>query len=803
MADVTGPTTPADSADHFRLLAETLPHIVWMALPDGTVDYYNRRWSEYSGVPTDIGHGWGWQPTLHPDDEQATVNAWQQAVATGQLYNIEHRVRRYDGAYRWHVSRALPLLNEHGQVERWYGTATDIHEQKTAQQESMQRARQQAALADISLQALEAQALHDLMWTATRKVHNTLEVTYSKVLRLLPEGDALLLETGIGWQEGLVGQGTVGTDLDSQAGYTLRSSAPVIVEDLRTETRFHGPALLREHEVISGMSVIIQGTEGAYGVFGVHTTEARTFTQDDINFLQAVANILSEAIRRHHIEAERQALIASLDFERSRFADIFMQVPALIATARGPEHIFELANQPYYQLVGHRDIVGKPVREALPELAGQGFFELLDKVFTTGEPFRGQELPITIHRTPEGPPEQRYVDFIYMALREADGSVSGLLAHGVDVTEQVEARQQVEALAAEAASNLAQLEAVINSMTEGLLVVTPEGVPHLANPAALALLEYDHYGRMPTTLDALLKDFELLDLAGNPLALPDWPLSRALRGEVFSDYEAGVRRRHGGEPSDTVRIFAFGGTPVHDHAGNHILTYLTLRDVTHQRQAEKDRRALDLERAIVTRLDTERRRLGRELHDGIRQQLVGIQMLSQNLQKKLSAKGVPEASLMQEFTELIRDVNIQLRALLNELAPSQITAEHLLPALERAARNIEQWYGISCTLTASGHVTPTSDEMAAHLYHIAQEAMTNAAKHSQASEIRLSITQKDRRLTLQVTDDGVGLPSSFDKAGGMGVTNMRQRAELIGAAIDIEGRPEAGTIMTCRLSVPN
>ena len=142
---------------------------------------------------------------------------------------------------------------------------------------------------------------------AVAQTAQTLDVEYCKVLELFPDGQALLLRAGVGWHDGLVGTGIVGAELDSQAGYTLVSSEPVIVEDLDTETRFHGPPLLHAHGVVSGISVIIAGQPRLFGVFGVHSAARRIFSQDDVNFLQAVANILAEAIARKHAEVTLQA----------------------------------------------------------------------------------------------------------------------------------------------------------------------------------------------------------------------------------------------------------------------------------------------------------------------------------------------------------------------------------------------------------------------------------------------------------------------------------------------------------------
>ncbi|MGB9107816.1 MAG: ATP-binding protein [Telluria sp.] len=126
--------------------------------------------------------------------------------------------------------------------------------------------------------------------------------------------------------------------------------------------------------------------------------------------------------------------------ENERFRSLFEQAPGIMAVLRGPEHVFELTNQSYLQLIGHRQIVGKAAREALPEVVGQGFFELLDRVYSTGEPFVGHALPVRLQREPNGPLDERYIDFVYQPIRDANGAVSGIFVEGSDVT----ARKQVE-----------------------------------------------------------------------------------------------------------------------------------------------------------------------------------------------------------------------------------------------------------------------------------------------------------------------------------------------------------------------
>jgi PAS domain S-box-containing protein len=120
--------------------------------------------------------------------------------------------------------------------------------------------------------------------------------------------------------------------------------------------------------------------------------------------------------------------------EIERFRALFEQAPGIMAVLRGPEHVFELTNQSYLQLIGHRRLIGRAAREALPEVAGQGFFELLDRVYNSGEPFVGHAVPLRVQREPGGPLEERFVDFVYQPIRDAGGAVSGIFVEGSDVT---------------------------------------------------------------------------------------------------------------------------------------------------------------------------------------------------------------------------------------------------------------------------------------------------------------------------------------------------------------------------------
>jgi GAF domain-containing protein len=179
----------------------------------------------------------------------------------------------------------------------------------SAEEELRARVSQQEATGRLGLAALSGMDLAGLMDEAVHAVAGVLGVEYCKVLELMPDGATLLLRAGVGWREGLLGTATVGTNLQSQAGYALISPGPVVVEDLRTENRFEDADLLREHGVVSGLSTTIHVGGRAYGVLSAHTKERRLFTEDEILFLQEVAEVLGAAIERRRAELDKESLL--------------------------------------------------------------------------------------------------------------------------------------------------------------------------------------------------------------------------------------------------------------------------------------------------------------------------------------------------------------------------------------------------------------------------------------------------------------------------------------------------------------
>ena len=288
-----------ESERRFAQIADSITEVFWLL----TIDYrevlyvspaYERIWGR--SCESLYQQPQSFLEAVHPDDLpglQAAMHRRTTGELTGES-EVEFRITRPDGSERWIQSRQSSVHDEDGQVARLAGVSRDITERKQVEATLKARESQQATVAKLGQYALAGGDLSNLLDKTVEAVATMLAADFCKVLELLPDGKALLLRAGVGWKDAHVGRATVGVDQDSQAGYTLFFDDPVIVEDLATETRFSGPELLTSHGVVSGMSVVIQG----YGVLGVHTKTRRTFTADDTNFIQSVANLLSEVIRR-------------------------------------------------------------------------------------------------------------------------------------------------------------------------------------------------------------------------------------------------------------------------------------------------------------------------------------------------------------------------------------------------------------------------------------------------------------------------------------------------------------------------
>lgn len=208
-----------------------------------------------------------------------------------------------------------------------------------------------------------------------------------------------------------------------------------------------------------------------------------------------------------------------------------------------------------------------------------------------------------------------------------------------------------------------------------------------------------------------------------------------------------------------------------------------------------------LEKELLSIVERERQRTGRELHDGIGQQLTGIAFMIETLEQKLSMKSLAEeASYAGRINERVNQAADQTHNLVRGLQPIDLERSGLASALEDLAADTQQLFNVSCTFLCEPPVSVSGVAVAANLYRIAQEAITNAIKHGKARAIKLELSDDEESVRLTVVNDGLGFPAGPTCGKGMGLSIMRYRAEMIDGSLDIRKGRDGGTKVTCVVS---
>jgi signal transduction histidine kinase/PAS domain-containing protein len=241
---------------------------------------------------------------MHPDDRERGIRRHEELVAGTAGRDFEFRVIWPDGSIHVLYCLTTVVRDAAGRPIRIYGTNVDVTERRRAEEQLARQARQQAAIAQISLSALGAGEIQTLLEEAVALVARTLAIEYGLVAEHLPKDGAVLVRAAAGpWKDSVTGK-----RLDLLPGFTtwssIRADLPIVVHDLPSDHRLAPCELLLEHAVKSGINVPILGHERPFGLLGAHTTRTRSFAPDEVNFVWSVANVLAAAIEQKQSAAE-------------------------------------------------------------------------------------------------------------------------------------------------------------------------------------------------------------------------------------------------------------------------------------------------------------------------------------------------------------------------------------------------------------------------------------------------------------------------------------------------------------------
>jgi len=554
-----------------------------------------------------------------------------------------------------------------------------------------------------------------------------------------------------------------GAALSNVARELAEKLAPWLDASFRTVQSVPSPVESRDVRLI----VYPLGREGETGLLAAAadrpdfpTHEERLMIGVGVNQAAMVIQLASE---RSRSEATQHRLLEAAESERERLAKVFDLSPAYSAILKGPNHVFDRANDRYYQLVGHRDIIGKSMRDAIPEVQGQGYLEILDRVFQTGEPFVGTDMRLLLRREPDGPLEERYVDFVYQPLRDRDGAVSGILIHGIDLTDgkRAEAGQALMAAIVESSD-----DAIVSKTLDGRIVSWNAGAERIFGYAA-----HEAVGRLITLIIPPEREHEERLI-----------LERIRRGERVDHLETVRVSKQGRRLDISVTV-----SPVRDAAGRVVAVSKVARDITDRKRAETALREADRRKDDFIAL------LAHELRNPLAPLRNGLNMLrlaGSDANAVSSARDMMERQL-SHMVRLVDDLLDVSRISRNkiELRRSRVQLADVVSSAVETARPLID--AAQHELTVSLPQRPIFlDADLTRLAQVFSNLLTNSAKYTEpGGRIWLSAQRGDGEVVVTVGDTGIGIPADalpriFDMFSQVGRSVERSTGGLgIGLAL--------------------
>ncbi len=508
---------------------------------------------------------------------------------------------------------------------------------------------------------------------------------------------------------------------------------------------------------------------------------------------------------------EREQLFAEAESERKRLLEVFRHAPSFIAVLRGPNHVFERVNERYVEIVGGRDVVGKPAREALPEVEGQGYFELLDQVYRSGQPHVAADAKITL-RNPTGE-SHRVLQFVYQPMFAVDGSVSGVIAQGIDLTEQRQAEEGLARVTEESEWQLSQL--MIESeqrrrLYETILSNTPDFV---------YVFSLDH--RIIYANQSLLTMWgvswdEAIGKTFMDVGYEKWHADMHCREiDTVRDTKQSIRGEVPFDGTHGVRIYDYIFVPVLGADGEVEAVAGTTRDVTQRRELEDALRATD------RRKDEFLAMLAHELRNPLVPIRSGLDILTLD-------PGVHRETIelmkeqMYHIIRLVDDLLDVSRIMQNkvELRKEPVQVAQLCKRSIEAVRSIIESHRHELVVSLPNDPLWINADPV-RLVQVLGNLLNNAAKYMHAGgRIELSAKREGQQAIIRVRDTGIGIEGellprvfelftqasrSLDRAqGGLGIglTLVQRLVQMHEGFVTAESEgPGRGSLFTVRLPV--
>ncbi|HEX5872897.1 MAG TPA: PAS domain S-box protein, partial [Longimicrobium sp.] len=383
---------------------------------------------------------------VHPDDD-AQVRRVSSDLRDGralQTFSANRNLTR-DGRVLYCEWYNTAVVDAQGRMLGQLSLVLDVSERVRAEQRAERAASRTRRLQAVTEALSEALTPAQVVAAVMDHGIGALEADAGVMVLLSADGEFLELAEQRGYPPSAAG---------GWARFPLAAGVPIaeavrraeVVMVSSPEERDRLYPLLSGQQVVYPVSLsvplIVEGER--LGAMGLSFRASRDFSGDDRALALAMARQCAQAIRRARLfEAEARARAAA-ERAQAALAEVFQQAPVAICVTRGPQHVYEMANPPYQVLLGRRGLVGRPIREVVPEIEGQGVFEILDRVYATGQPFTADAFRLRYDRSGSGTLSEAFFNLVYHPLVDERGTVTGMVTVATDVTEQVQARKAAE-----------------------------------------------------------------------------------------------------------------------------------------------------------------------------------------------------------------------------------------------------------------------------------------------------------------------------------------------------------------------
>ncbi|MCD8739118.1 PAS domain-containing protein [Mucilaginibacter roseus] len=771
-------------------IANLDPDLLWDSDPDGSTNWYNDRWLEYTGQRFEEAIGWGWVNAIHPDDRDGSAQRYARAVEAGQPLQQEHRIKRFDGEYRWFVVNASPIKDAQGRVVKMYGAATDIHDRIQAENILRESERKYRTLFETIDEGFALMELH------RDEDGRVVDLTYREV--------NAAFKRLTGWQGAI---NRKGSELMPNLAHPLLEQLQQVADTGHSFRREDFVADLSKWYDVHYSSIGHPESNFIIAVFN-DTTE-RKRQEEHQEFLLKLSDTFRTLSDWKRIEETGSHMLA--EFLKLDRAYVFVLYPAddrAIVRA-------EYRRDSLFSIIGEVRMSDFP--ETVRQIDDQTIvFNDIDSDLRLSDLNRESLRAVNLQA------------FMCASVRKDEGNVLWSFAAATAVprawTNNEIALIETVAERIWAAVERAKVEEALRESEEKYRTALEQEVADRTSELR------EQYALQQTMLDTTLIGMsvfspvrdELNEIIDFRIVTVNKKVERStgrkdMVGKLYAELFPGIKQMglfdtmvktmEVGEPQQLEYHYNYDGVDRWYSTmfvkGEDLLVSTNL-DITEQVQNEQrmremeDAQQLEIFRVTLQTQEEERRRISESLHNGLGQILYGIKMSLTQLKATKVFSNPKQYEDDREYTsQLISDAIRESRRISHELMPQVLDEFGLKAAIEEMCRQMQDGVRFDCKVKLENALLDKYMQLA--VFRTVQELMVNVIKHAQATQSVAEVRLKDDDILIRVSDNGRGIPQVKTGKDGIGLASIRSKVDLLNGKFELNSKQGEGTTVVIHL----